>query len=43
MGRGLVGFKPQFQGTTRGAGTIRVSLEPQLYDKILLTEFALRL
>ena len=43
MGRGLVGFKPQFQGTTRGAGTTRVSLEPQLYDKILLIEFALRL
>ena len=43
MGRGLVGFKPQFQGTTRGAGTTGVSLKPQLYDKILFTEFAQRL
>ena len=43
MGRGLVGFKSQFQGTTRGAGTTGASLEPQLYDKILLREFALRL
>ena len=43
MGRGLVGFKPQFQDTTRGAGTTGVSLKPQLSDKLLLTEFAMKL
>lgn len=42
-GRGLVGFNPQFQGTTRGAGTTGVSLEPRISDKLLLTEFAVRL